>query len=126
MALPRFLAAVVVLVMFSALAVGAAVEGARQTAPKPVPAVSHLPARFEGQGALTLGCSLWDTPWLDTSEDAKALPRRFVLLWMTPDPTGELSIHFSARHPEGVVTVDGEQCGLSINWAAFGEPEKYP
>lgn len=99
--------------------------GGRQTAPSNQGAVRHFPARFEGQGALTLGCSLWDTPWLDTSEEAQALPHRFMLLWLAPDPMDELTIHFAARHPRGVVTVDGSQCGTSINWAAFGAPEEY-
>ena len=117
--------------MYAALALGAYHEGransaqdAQQQAQTTIAPVSHLPARFEGQGALTLGCSLWDTPWIDTSEDAQALPRRWVFLVLAPDPSDELTVHFSARHPEGVVTVDGAQCGLSINWAAFGEPEK--
>lgn len=122
----RLAGAVALFVIYSALTVASGFSGGRQTAPHADAAVSHLPALFEGQGALTLGCSLWNTPWVDTSEDAQALPRRWVLLWMSPEPGGELAIHFSAKHPQGVVTVDGEQCGLSINWAAFGEPETYP
>lgn len=118
-------------VMYAALALGAYSEGRAQTAQDAphaaqngIAPVSHLPALFEGQGALTLGCSLWDTPWIDTSAEAQDMPRRFVLLWMAPDPSGELTIHFSAKHPRGVVTIDGEQCGLSVNWAAFGEPQE--
>lgn len=114
--------AIAAVVIIAACALSAV--GGRQTASSPNPAPTYAESHFKGLGAITLGCSLWDTPWLDTSEEAQALPRRFILLWMAPDPSGELTIHLSVKHPRGAVTIDGEQCGQSVNWAAFGTPQE--
>ena len=80
-----------------------------------------LPARFEAQGAITLGCALWDVPYVTEYSDDN--PN--VGFWGISGSKEEMLLLVDG--PQGSTIVHGNACGISIDWGAFpGEQRPVP
>lgn len=78
-----------------------------------------LPARFEAEGAFTLGCSLWDVP-LITPYGADNVDEGFAALQIGSGLRGlELLAYIDG--PNGSTLLSGMACGISVDWSAFPE-----
>jgi hypothetical protein len=81
-----------------------------------------LPARFEGHGALTLGCSFWDVPSVTGYSDEN--PRTDLVMVAISGERGDVEALFSIDGPHGTSFVGGEKCAVSVDWSAFPERER--
>lgn len=83
-----------------------------------LPVVQVVPGLWEGEGAITLGCSLYDTPQLmpygKENEDTDT-----VGLQLRGDRDNPYQMLFVVDGPQGTVFLSGSYCGLSIDWRRF-------
>ena len=77
-----------------------------------------LPALFEGDGALTFGCSFWSVPRI-TPYDQENPRTGFVVVQAGGDDANPISVLFLVDGPMGTVAVSGEHCAVSIDWRRF-------
>lgn len=76
----------------------------------------QLPGLFEGQGAVTVGCALWDVPskgedWDGDAKDFLVQADRddFIMMYV---------------HGGKIQTISGSQCGYSVDHRVFPEKER--
>jgi hypothetical protein len=82
-----------------------------------------MPARFEGVGAFTLGCSLWDPrtvrPYDEENEHTGLV---FLSIANSSDgatgPPG-LDLFAVIDGPTGTWQISGKQCGVSVDWSGI-------
>ena len=83
---------------------------------------STMPARFEGQGALTLGCALWEVP--EAYPDETVQPAQ---LWFK-ETSGKSVFGLVALVPaprnKGMVQIYGAHCAMSVDWSAMPDRER--
>ena len=91
---------------------GAAHFGHGPLAPKQ----EQLPGMFEGQGAITIGCSLWDVP--QKGDEYEGDSKDFVI---QGDRDSVLMIYSLGGKTQ---LVSGEQCGYSVDHRVFPEEER--
>ena len=78
-----------------------------------------MPARFEADGAFTLGCSLWDTPVLEPFSDDNP-DIAMISLFLNGDRESGYSVQaFIDKRGDGMVLLTGTHCGVSIDWSSF-------
>jgi hypothetical protein len=86
-----------------------------------------MPGMFEAEGAVTLGCALWDRP-TTRPYDADNEDVGVVVLSMrgsNRDYEG-VTLLMLVDGPEGSVLVSGSKCGLSVDFRAFPPATKRP
>jgi hypothetical protein len=76
-----------------------------------------MPARFEGEGAVTLGCAFWDVPQVSAygSENPKL---GFVGISVSGE-SGDIQALMAIDGPEGTAFMGGQKCAVSVDWSAF-------
>ncbi len=82
------------------------------------PTVVHelgLPGIFEGDGAVTLGCALWNVPMAGSEFDD---PQLFLL------EGDENELLLFTVHNGRLYIISGQHCGLSIDWRRFPMEER--
>lgn len=77
-----------------------------------------LPARFEGQGAFTVGCGLWEVPLVVPYDDKNTNEGKAALLF-----DGETLDAFVDSY-DGTFLIHGKACGISVDWRAFPTRER--
>ena len=78
-----------------------------------------LPARFNGQGAITMGCALWYTASVTPYSEANPNERYAAVVFSTVE-----GIKAYIQGPMGSVLVDGHECALSVDWSNFVYEER--
>lgn len=114
-----YLANVVIFLIF-AVAV-AEVASLRATKPhtQVAPVQWSMPARFEANGAFTLGCALWSDPAYEAFSDQNP-DTGSVYVGLSGDQENGLRIVAYLDKPDtGTVMLVGQSCGVSIDWSAF-------
>jgi len=109
------------------LAVGAvsAFAAARLTSPSPkVWEEWTLPARFEGQGAFTLGCAFWDVPHLTAYGDDN--PRTDLVSLAVGGESTDVQAFAVIDGPRGTAAISGSRCAVSVDWNAFPTRQRAP
>jgi len=77
-----------------------------------------LPAIFEGEGAITIGCSFWGVPRvLPYAQDNPN--QGFVLIQAGGDETNPINLLLLVDGPSGATAVQGDNCAISIDWRRF-------
>lgn len=71
---------------------------------------------FESQGAVTLGCALWDPPNIRPYTDNELDVRPLADYYIVSSPNNTVLV---AARTDGVATVSGLRCGISIDWRRF-------
>ena len=78
-----------------------------------------LPARFNGQGAITMGCALWYpasvTPYSKDNPNEQFAAVAFSTLE---------GLKAYIQGPMGSVFVEGRECALSVDWSAIPYRER--
>lgn len=110
------------LVLFLLLVAGGVIA-LNHYAPDAEPHEWTMPARFEAQGAFTLGCALWDVPKITPYSDENPNDG-LALVQFGPDPTGRRSILAIIDGPRGTSIISGLDCALSVDWSAFPKAER--
>ena len=77
-----------------------------------------LPAAFTGDGAVTIGCQLWDVPAI-TPYGSLNPDVGFAAGSFSPDEF--LAI---IDGPHGSATLHGRNCGVSVDWRRFPTSER--
>lgn len=85
-----------------------------------------LPARFEAQGAVTMGCALWDVPQLTRFGDDNPDTSSVGITLQGDQANGYRILALIDRRSNGdpgdgggTFLIAGQSCGLSIDWSAF-------
>jgi hypothetical protein len=76
-----------------------------------------LPARFEGEGALTVGCAFWDVP--SVTEYGVNNPRLDSVVVGVSGDRGDVEALASIDGPKGTAFVSGQKCAVSVDWSVF-------
>ena len=76
-----------------------------------------MPARFEGQGAVTLGCAFWDVPHLTAYGDDN--PKLDYVNIVVGGDSGQVETFGSVDGPQGTAFLSGTRCAVSVDWNAF-------
>ena len=76
-----------------------------------------MPARFEGQGAVTLGCAFWDVPEVHAYSDDN--PRLDYVEIGVGGESNDVKAIASIDGPEGTAFISGTRCAVSVDWSAF-------
>lgn len=73
-----------------------------------------LPAIFEGEGAITLGCALWSVP--QVTEYSADNPNVGAFVVQASDMSGLFAL---VDGPGGTELVSGTDCAISVDWRRF-------
>jgi len=79
-----------------------------------------LPAYFNGQGAFTLGCALWDETYVTPYGPENA---RTDFAALSFDSEGLLAF---IDGPNGTELISGKHCGISVDWRAIPHGPQRP
>lgn|SRR3990167_4736125 len=88
-----------------------------------------MPAIFEHQGAITLGCALYDAPIIKPY--GEAFPNGainayegYASVQLQEGMFGDLEMRIIADAPRGTTIVNGYKCAISVDWSAFPKGER--
>lgn len=73
---------------------------------------------FEAEGAITLGCALWEVPRLRLIEDSYLRVNQDFYLYADHDQYGS-TLRLTVVHDLGVIDIEGKRCGISVDFRAF-------
>lgn len=96
--------------------VAVAMLGAAYFGAGPLHRSEQLPGMFEGQGAVTIGCALWDVPL--QGEAYEGDPKDFLV---QADREEFLMLYSLGGRMQ---IVSGKQCGYSVDHRVFPEEER--
>src|SRR5438477_5507805 len=89
---------------------------------KSAPKEWTLPAQFEGQGAVTVGCAFWTVPQM-RPYDGQNDNTGFVNLNSTGE-SGTVQTILMIDGPRGTTTIGGDKCAVSVDWNAFPQTQR--
>ena len=82
-----------------------------------------LPALFEGEGAVTFGCSLWEVPMVNPYGPDNP-NEGFFAAQIAGSNEGLREAAIIVDGPNGTTLISGQDCGISIDWRRFPTEER--
>ena len=77
-----------------------------------------LPAIFDGEGAVVLGCAFWGVPSVTPFSEENPDVGVFVISASGSKQTPR-RVTLAVDGPHGFAIVSGEECGVEIDWRRF-------